>query len=55
MTKEIAKAKIESLIGIAKQHYDLGGGENEDGGLERGEVDFDELQQNISAIIDKIA
>jgi len=43
--------KIQHLIRTASDTYDFGGGEDEDGCLHRGDVDFEELEERIICVL----
>jgi hypothetical protein len=43
---------IKDIIAEARNTYDWGGGENEDGSLQDGPVDFDELEKKIIHVLE---
>lgn len=55
MLKSEAKKRIISLLGQAELDFEWGGGEDAEGTLSHGYVDFDDLKARISEVIDDIS
>ena len=54
ITREQAVTELKELFSAQRRHVEFGGGEDEEGTLQPGEVDVDDLEQQVLAIINRI-
>lgn len=54
LTKRQAKGKIKKLLWDAEREHEYGGGESANGSLSYGWINFEELQDEIMEIMDRV-